>query len=108
MNEEEELFRYDMRYKVCLCGELVKGLNKHDEEDVRDRLEDDYVGIQHLKCLGKDLAIKLDGTKNDKWKIYSFINTFDHNIFKRAHGLELTEEESKAEKNYLYILENLI
>ena len=108
MNEEEKLNRREMSYKVCLCGELVKGLYDSDELDMEstDRLEDDYVGIQHLKCLGKDFANKLDGTKNDKWKIFMFIDTFNHNIFKRAHGLELTGEELEAEKNYLYLLEN--
>ena len=105
MSKEEGLDSFGgMSYRVCLCGELVKGLNYHEKEDLRDHLEDDYVGIQHLKCLGKDFANKLDGTKNDKWIIFMFIDTFSHIILKRAYGLELTGEELEAEKNYLYPL----
>ena len=81
-----------------MCGELVKILFP---QDLKACLEDDDDCRQHLKCLGKNIANKLNGTQADKFEITGPLREFKLIMNKRFYGAELTEAEKKE---YLYLL----
>ena len=90
-------------YEVCLCGELVK-IIRNNRWNLDNCLEDDDDCKQHVKCLKKNIANKLNRTERDKETIYEFLEVFQLTMFKRFYGDELTEAEAETEKEYLYLL----
>ena len=86
IREAENMTANDLEdgYKVCLCGELIKIVKLPPKiskwwsysRKWRASLEDDDDCKQHLKCLGKNIANKLNGTVMDKWTMCEVLIDF--------------------------------